>query len=120
MIKRVKKELAEKALENERLNFRLEQTATENKAEYDYVQQEKVKAEIEMEELELKSKQVLECEKTKWKETTEAEMVNLDLCHQNIIKSLEAEKNKLLEILKIKTAEIGKLNQEVILLKEEK
>lgn len=28
MIKRVKKELAEKTLENERLNFRLEQTAT--------------------------------------------------------------------------------------------
>lgn len=53
---------------------------------------------------------MLETEKTKWKETTEAEIANLDLCHKNIIKSLEAEKDKLMEVSLIKTTEIGKLN----------
>ena len=45
MIKRIKKELSDKTLSNERLNFRLEQTETENRAEYNFMQQEKVKTE---------------------------------------------------------------------------
>lgn len=98
MIKRIKKELGDKVLENERLNFRLEQTATENQAEYDYVQQEKVKAEIQMEELEIRSRETLEYERVKWQETTQAEISNLEICHGNLVRAYEAEKSKLVQI----------------------
>lgn len=86
----MKKELIEKTLESERLNFRLEQTATENQAEYGYIHQEKLKAEYEMEQLQLKNKESIIKEKNKVEELAHAEIMNLELCHANFINSLKS------------------------------
>ena len=97
-LKKLRKELGEKEFENDRLLFRLENQGENNRHEYEDVKRDKAAAELEMQEMESKNKQMLEAQKMRLNTLAEAEIGNLRDCQENHLRTLEEEKARLLDI----------------------
>jgi hypothetical protein len=117
-LKKLRKELADKSIEMERLANRLGSLSQESEAEMQILKGEKEHLRQEIERVESQNRETLRAEREKLRKLNDMEIHNLDDARTNYANSLKSEVEKLTELNLCKTEELKTLYDQLHVLRD--
>lgn len=109
LLRKLRKELADKTLDLERVSNKLGAAVHENEDELQVLKKEKEQLRMEIEKAEMSYKDSLRNERDKIRRMTDLELQNMENANTNYTNSLKSEVEKLYELSECKTGEIKSL-----------